>query len=168
MSFPGLRKASLLLALALAAGSALAQMPEVPLGNWWKRPRVVEQLRLTPDQQQRLDDVFAKKRRSFIDLKADVERRSLDVEELLAKKDADPKRVATAVDALEEAKGRLGRARTMMIVEMKNVLTADQWQTILERREEWRAEREELKRSRPFGPGPGRKLREKNESPQNE
>lgn len=162
------RAATLLLAALFLAGSARAQMPEVPLGKWWKRPRVVEQLRLTPDQQQRLDEIFAKNRRSFIDLKADVERRSVDLEELMAKKDADPKRVAAAVDALEESKAHLGRARTMMVVEMKGALTGEQWQTILDRREEWRAEREDLRgRRRPFGPGRGAKERERSD-PQNE
>jgi len=126
-----------------AALPATAQIPEIPPGKWWKRPRVVESLHVTPDQQERLEEIFAKHRRSFVDLKADVERRQIDVEDLLAKKDSDPKKVSSAMDALDEARLRLGKARTMMIVEMKGVLTADQWQMILERMEEWRRERSE-------------------------
>ncbi len=152
-----MKRSMLLLASLLFAGATLplsAQMPEIPPGKWWKRPRLVESLRLTPDQQERLEEIFAKHRRSFVDLKADVERRQIDVEELLAKKDSDPKKVAGAMDALDEARLRLGKSRTMMIVEMKGVLTAEQWQMILDRIEEWRRERVE-KRGMGMRPGGG-------------
>ncbi len=129
--------------LMFSAVSAFAQLPEVPPGKWWKRPRIVERLKLRPEQQERLDEIFSKNRHSFIDLKADVDRRAVDLEELLTKKGSDPARTSTATDALEQAKARLGKTRTMMIVEMKGVLSDEQWQRILELRDEWRRERNE-------------------------
>ena len=129
------------LVLALLAGLALpaaAQMPDVPMGKWWKRPRVVDTLALSAEQQDRLEEVFSKNRRTFIDLKADLEKRQLDLEELLTKKGTDPKKISDATDALEAARGRLGKARTMMIVEMKGILTDDQWKKLLDAREQWR------------------------------
>lgn len=143
---------SLLVALALAALPALAQLPELPLGKWWKRPRIVEQLKLTADQQQRLEEIWAKNRRSFVDLRADLERRQIDLEELLAQKDADPKKIGAAAEALEQAKARAGKARTMMVVEMRGVLTAEQWQKIVEARDQWRRERlDDRRRNLPPG-----------------
>jgi len=134
--------------IVLLALPMKAQMPDLPLGKWWKRPRVVDVLNLSADQQERLEDVFSKNRRSFVDLKAEVERRMIDVEELMSKKDSDPKKVGAAVDALEQARARLGKSHTMMVVEMKAILTNEQWQRILDRREEWRGERDGEKRSR--------------------
>jgi Spy/CpxP family protein refolding chaperone len=151
-----------IVAALLLAGAApsLAQAPEMPMGKWWRRPGVVEQLKIKPDQQERLDEIFSKNRRSFIDLKADVERRGVDLEELLAKKDTDPARIAPATDALEQAKARLGKARTMMIVEMKGVMSEEQWQKILDYREQWRRDRMDERRgagnsqrAQPRGPG---------------
>ena len=140
----------MLVAMALAA-PATAQGPEMPLGKWWKLPRMVERLKVKPEQQERLDEIFAKNRRPFIDLKADVDRRSVDLEELLSKKESEPAKIAAATDALEQAKGRLGKARMMMIVEMKGVLSDEQWQRILELRDEWRRQRAEERRgARPF------------------
>lgn len=145
------------LAVLLLAAPAAAQLPELPMGKWWKRPRVVEQLKLTPDQQQRLEEIFAKNRRAFIDLRADLERRQLDLEELLARKDADPKKIAAAAEALEQAKARAGKARTMMVVEMRGVLTEEQWHKVTEAREQWRREKlEDRRRGAPGGPGPRR------------
>ena len=132
--------------VACLALPAAAQMPDVPMGKWWKRPRIVESLALTADQQEKLDAVFSRNRRSFIDLKADVEKRQLDLEELLTKKGTDSKKISDATDALEQARGRLGKARTMMIVEMKGILSDEQWKKILEAREQWRKEGAEERR----------------------
>ncbi len=132
---------STLLGAALAALPAPAQMLEMPPGKWWKRPAVVESLKLAPEQQQRLEEVFSKNRRTFVDLKADVDRRTIDLEDLLAAREVEPRKVAAASEALEQARARLGKARTMMVVEMRGVLTGDQWATIVDRREEFRAER---------------------------
>jgi Spy/CpxP family protein refolding chaperone len=148
------------IAVALLAGPAAAQMPEAPPGKWWKRPAVVRTLSLSPEQQGKLEEIFGKRRREFVDLKADVERRQIDVEELVAKKDSDPKKVAASVDALEQARLRLRRAATMMFLEQKDVLSAAQWQQVLDRRDEWRRERQMERRGGGDGigserPGPG-------------
>jgi Spy/CpxP family protein refolding chaperone len=103
----------------------------------------VETLHLTPDQQERLEAIFAKNRRAFIDLKADVERRQLDLEELLARKDSEPKKVSSAVDALEQARLRLRKAHAMMVIEQREILNAEQWQMFLDRAEEARQMRGE-------------------------
>ena len=127
---------------ALSAVPAAAQMLEMPGGKWWKRPAIVEGLKLSAEQQDRLDEVFLKNRRAFVDLKADVDRRTIDLEDLLAAKDVDPKKVGAASEALEQARGRLGKARTMMVVDMRGILTEAQWKQIVDRRDQWRAERE--------------------------
>lgn len=146
-----------LAALVAAVFSGLpapAQMVEMPSGKWWKRPQVVETLQLSAEQRQRLDEVFSKNRRAFVDLKADVDRRTIDLEDLLAAKSVEPRKVAAASEALEQARGRLGKARTMMVVEIRGVLTEDQWQQIVDRRDQWRGERETEMRRR-LGARPG-------------
>ena len=124
-------------------------MPEAPPGKWWKRPRIVQMLNLTAEQQAKLEDIFSRHRREFVDLKADVERHQIDVEELVAKKDSDPEKVSAAVDALEQSRLKLRKAFTMMFLEQKDVLTAAQWQQVLDRRDEWRRERRWRDAARP-------------------
>ncbi len=147
---PGL---ALFSAAILASGVAAAQMPEVPLGKWWKRPEVVQTLGLTAEQQDKLDQILQKYRRDYIDLKADVERKRLDVEDLMAKKDSDPKKVSAAVDVLEASRAKLRKSASMMVLEMRGVLNETQWKQLLDRREQWRQERREQMRG---GPGPRR------------
>ncbi len=150
---------ALLVLVAVTAVPAAAQMLEMPGGKWWKRPAIVEGLKLSAEQQERLDDVFQKNRRAFVDLKADVDRRTIDLEDLMEARDLDSRKVAAASEALEQARGRLGKARTMMVVEMRGILTEAQWKQISDRRDQWRAEREGETRRRfnrkPGGAGPG-------------
>lgn len=155
MRFARLTVLGLGVALALAAaGSAAAQLPELPFGKWWKKPEVVQMLKLTTEQQEKLDETFSKNRRVFIDLKAEMEKRQIDLEDLMTRKDADPKKVVAASETLEQARAKLGRARTLMILEMRGILTQAQWQAIVEKREQWRDEREnERRRLRRMGPG---------------
>ena len=133
---------SSVLAAAVLAWPAAAQMPEGPPGKWWKRPAIVRTLNLSAEQQGKLEDIFSRRRREFVDLKADVERRQIDVEELVAAKDSDPKKVGASVDALEQSRLRLRKAATMMFLEQKDVLSAAQWQQVLDRRDQWRHERQ--------------------------
>ena len=146
--------AFLVAASALVAMSAPAQMPEVPPGKWWKRPAIVRELGLTAEQQEKLDSILAKHRREFIDLKADVEKKQLDVEDLMRRKDSDPKKVTAAIDNVEASRARLRKAVALMVLDMRSVLTAEQWKMIVEKREQWRQERREQFREHPreFGP----------------
>jgi len=137
---------SSVLAAVVLAWPAAAQMPEGPPGKWWKRPAIVQTLNLSLEQQSKLEDVFSRRRREFVDLKADVERRQIDVEELVAAKDSDPKKVAASVDAMEQSRLKLRKAVTMMFLEQKDVLSGAQWQQFLDRRDEWRKERQMEKR----------------------
>jgi len=137
----GFAVAAFVIFAAAPARPAEAQMPEAPPGKWWKRPRIVRMLNLTAEQQAKLEDIFSRRRREFVDLKADVERRQIDVEELVAKKDSDARKVSAAVDALEQSRLKLRKAATMMFLEQRDVLSAAQWQQVLDRREEWRAQR---------------------------
>lgn len=148
--------ASLAALLGLSA-SARAQMPEIPPGKWWKRPAIVQKLALTAGQQEKLEEIFAKNRRAFVDLKAEADLKQIDVEELMAKKDSDPKKVAAALDASEESKAKLRKAMSMMVLDMRGVLTDKQWQQILERRDEWRQERQQELRDRMREGGPRRR-----------
>ena len=146
---------------ALSSGMAAAQMPEVPPGKWWKRPAVVQTLGLSAEQQEKLDQILQKYRRDFVDLKADVEKKQLDLEELMAKKDSDPKRVTAAIDALEQSRAKLRKTASLMLLEMRGVLTEPQWKQVVERAEQWRQERreqfrEQMRERRPrHAPGGG-------------
>jgi Spy/CpxP family protein refolding chaperone len=144
-------------AAVFASGLAVAQMPEVPPGKWWKRPQVARTLDLKVEQQEKLDQIFQKYRRDFVDLKADAEKKQFDVEELMTKKDSDAKKVSAAVDLLEQSRARLRKAVTLMVLEMRGILTEAQWKQVVEHRDLWRQEqRDQMRDSMRGRTGPRR------------
>ena len=67
------------------AGAALAQagMKEMPPGKWWTNRRLINELQLTADQQSDIEAQWMQRRRSLIDLETELNRRQLDLVELL-------------------------------------------------------------------------------------
>jgi len=159
------RKSWIALVLILAATAAWAEPGAfgLPPGKWWRMPRVVERLALTADQQDKMDDIFAKTAPDLIDLRAEMEKRALALREQLDQDRLDPKAISAAANALSDIRGRMFNRELMMMIEMRNVLSDKQWKDLrgaLEQR--GTAKRDE--RRRPQGRnGPGANLPPKNQ-----
>jgi len=136
--------AALSLPPAAAQGPPMAGMVE---GKFWAFPRMRERLGLSEEQVDQLDAIFLRSRRALIDLKAEVEKRQLDLEAILDDDDASEAAAETVIDRLEEARAALGKARLRMMLKMRRVLTPDQRQALEEARRE--------RRHRMDRPGPG-------------
>jgi Spy/CpxP family protein refolding chaperone len=116
----------------LAVEGALAQggWKELPPGKWWTNTRLIVQLRLSPDQQSRIDGLWTQNRRNLIDLKAEMERRQLDFTELLTKDAIDEEAALKAFDRFQEVKLNIERATFLMRIRIKNQLSAEQQQKL--------------------------------------
>jgi Spy/CpxP family protein refolding chaperone len=147
--------AALMLA-ALAAPLAAAALPD---GKWWKRPRLAQEIGLTPDQQQQIEKIFVRSRTKLIDLRADLEKKQLGLQELMEDRGADRRDVEKKIESVENARAELQKARALMILDMKQVLKPDQWDRLLRRRDEMIERRQEFRerlRDRLEEPNPNR------------
>jgi Spy/CpxP family protein refolding chaperone len=99
-------------------------------GKWWKNPRAVRDLGLTAAQSDRIEEVFLRVRPALIDLRADMEKKRLVRDSILERPTVDPKEAARAIDALGEARSRLDKARALMLLEIRQILTSDQREKI--------------------------------------
>src|SRR5687767_10143025 len=125
-----------LLFTGLAATQAAAQ--NLPPGKWWRQERVIERLGLTEEQQVRLDTIFRDSANDLIDLKADMEKKSLSLRRELDAAELRRENVKNAAQALSQARARLFDREMMMLVDMRQVLSSDQWsrfRRVLEARE---------------------------------
>ena len=137
------RTLTLLLAAALfvPGASALAASHwrgAMHNGKFWKKSDVREALQLSDDEVHRLDRIFAKEQNSLKALKAEVEKRRDDLDAMLVSDEADDQKVLDQVDVLEQARARLGKARALMVLEMRKVLTAEQRSKLAQLRSERR------------------------------
>lgn len=120
-------------------------------GKFWKRPQVRRELKLTPDQVAKLEEIFLRNERALIDLRADAEKRQLELGQLLDDPAADERKLEIQVEKTEEARAKLAKARAMMMLEVRKVLTPEQREKLEQMRE--RAGDRLRERRGPGGPG---------------
>lgn len=109
----------------LVAGAAFAQ--QMPPGRWWQRPDVVERLQLTQEQQSRLDAVWTGAASDLIDAKAEMDKAEVALRAELDQASLNRANVQKVVARLNEARSRRFAREMMMLVDMRGILTEQQW-----------------------------------------
>ncbi len=137
------RMAAVVLGSLLAAG-ALAQ--GLADGKWWKRPRIAQELQLTPQQEAELDRIFVRSKPRLIDLRADLEKKQLAYEQAMLGDPVDRKVVEGRIEQREEARARLQKELSLMELDMKQTLKPEQRDRLMRLREEGRQRLQERRR----------------------
>lgn len=147
---------------ALFACAAIANAQQMPPGKWWHRPEIIQELQLTADQQQKLDDVFRAAANDLIDNRAAVEKLQIAIRAELDRTQVRRQELQRIAGQLSDARGRLFERELMMLVDMRGVLNDQQWSQMrahLDRMEEKRPPRPDggpMQKRRPGGGGPRR------------
>ncbi|MGE3507271.1 MAG: Spy/CpxP family protein refolding chaperone [Vicinamibacterales bacterium] len=126
-----------LCSLVIPLVAEVGAQPPIP---WWKSPQFQKDLGMTDDQVARVDAIF---QATLPDLR--VKRTELDTFETklsnLIEADADETAVSRWVDKTEAARGSLNKARTLMLMRMRQVLTPEQRVRFKALHEQWDRER---------------------------
>jgi Spy/CpxP family protein refolding chaperone len=142
----------ILIPLAVLAGLLSAQPPSrSPMATqyWWESKVAINSLNLSEAQTKQLNSIQASYYSRLMDLRAAVTKAESNLEDVFKQAPSDEMKAAAAVDDYVDVKAKLSRELTRLSLRMRNVLTADQWQQLLDRQ----SEREHGPRP---GPGPGR------------
>ena len=123
------------LAVLIAGAFARAQAFD---GKWWKSPRVSADLNLTSEQSAEIEKIFVRSREKLIDLKADLEKKQLDLQVAMDDKTVNRAAVEKTIEGVENARATLQKTRALMILDMKQVLKPEQWEKLVQRRQERR------------------------------
>ena len=105
----------------------------LPFGMWWKNPDVAARIGLTAEQQKRIGDLFLQSRVQLIHMHASLQEEQLLLEPLL---DATPLNEAKAmaqIDKIADTRADLEKANAKMLLDIRSVLTADQWSKLRNR-----------------------------------
>lgn len=141
---------------AFASSSAIAQGPMMPKGKWWRMPEVAKQLKLTAEQQAKLDEVFNGSQTELIDLKADADKLGIELRAHLEKPQVAKKEAIAAAQKLGVARGKLFEREVAMMVDMKSVLNEEQWSVLRTKLEERMGRMRDDMRDGGDGPPPPR------------
>jgi Spy/CpxP family protein refolding chaperone len=120
-----MKRILIIAALFVAAGFAQAQ--QMPPGKWWRREGIVQQLQLTADQQDRLDEVFRGAANDLIDARGDVEKLQVALRGEIERPQLRRAEIQRIAARLSEARGKLFEREVMMLVDMRGVLNDQQW-----------------------------------------
>jgi Spy/CpxP family protein refolding chaperone len=121
-----------LVALAAVLPAMGQNMPRGPFA-WWDSP-VVKDLNLSKDQLQKVQATVHDSRSRLIDLRAAAQKAELDVDDAFNAENFDARRATEAVDRLAAARAETGKALALLSVNLRSVLTAEQWKELQKRR----------------------------------
>jgi Spy/CpxP family protein refolding chaperone len=100
------------------------------MGKWWQNPDIVSKLQLNDGQISQLNQVFYDHKMKLIDYGAEMEKQDLKLQNLLDADQPDEGQVSSQVDQVLAARGKLEREFTMMNLNLRKVLTLDQWRQL--------------------------------------
>ncbi len=105
----------------------------MPFGLWWKDPQVAQRIGLTPDQQKRIGDMFLESRVQLIHLHATLQEEQLMLGPLLSATPFDQAKAMAQIDKIADTRAELEKTNAKMLLNIRGVLTADQWAKLRDR-----------------------------------
>jgi Spy/CpxP family protein refolding chaperone len=136
---------TLLIALIFPLIGAWPVAAQNPNFAWWNS-EVRRDLHLSQDQERQIREIVSSYRGRLIDARASVQKAEGELQDILNGDHIDLKQAQPTIDKLAKARAEATRVFTEMSLQLRTVLTLDQWHELVER---WGA----LKRGRRPGAG---------------
>jgi phage terminase Nu1 subunit (DNA packaging protein) len=102
---------------------------------WWTSP-VVNEIGLSPEQTQKIRQVVRSYRNRLFDARNASNKAEAELQDILNDANVSLARAQPAIDQLAESRANATRIFTAMSVEIRAVLTADQWRQLIKRWDE--------------------------------
>jgi len=100
------------------------------MGKWWRDPEISKKLQLADGQVQQLDQIFYDHKVKLIDYGAEMEKQDLKLQNLLDADAPNEGEIGSQVDLVLAARGKLEREYTFMNLDLRKVLSLDQWRQL--------------------------------------
>jgi Spy/CpxP family protein refolding chaperone len=125
-------------------------------GMWWRDSQAALRLALSEGQVARIEQTYLEHRLRLADLRANLEKQELSLQPLLDVEQPDEVKVAAQIDRITAARGRLEKEHALMLLDIRRVLSTDQWKRLQALQQE-RALASHVGHppGPPEGPGPG-------------
>jgi Spy/CpxP family protein refolding chaperone len=124
-----MRKLILFLVLAVIAASPAFSQSRVGFA-WWNSP-IRADLNLSHDQDLKIRQIVRSYRNRLLDARNNVQKADGDLEDLLNDETVDPAAVKPIIDRVANARANAARVSLELSLELRSVLTLDQWRTLV-------------------------------------
>src|SRR6267142_1279488 len=112
----------------LLSSTVFAQMPK-GFYAWWAKP-VVKNLNLSQSQKQQIHSTVQQFRVHLIDVRAEVAKAEIDLEEQFNRDPVDQQKANQAIERLISARTDLTRTLSQMSLKLRMVLNEQQWREL--------------------------------------
>ncbi|HEX3987729.1 MAG TPA: Spy/CpxP family protein refolding chaperone [Acidobacteriaceae bacterium] len=124
-------------------------------GRWWNDPQLAQQIGLTDQQKQQMDQIFLQHRLKLIDLNANLEKQEVMFRPMIEADQPDETKILAQIDAIAQARADLEKADARMLFDLRKTLTPEQWTKLKAMRMQHR-DRDRMRNDRRDSWGPGR------------
>lgn len=142
------RKFFICLTLSLLTVLFWAPVTGAQGNKWWKDDRFLKELALTPDQSTRIEQVFQAAQPALRAQKRALDKLEDELSDMIHDAQVDEAELEQFIERVEAARADLSKSRTLMLVRMRRILSAEQ-STKLHKLFE---QNERQPRGRPHGP----------------
>ncbi len=118
--------------LLCASWPAMAQSSNF---TWWSNPVLVKELNLTPEQTEKIRAIVRSYRDRLFDARNSVQKAEAQLEDMMNDETVDPAAAKPVIDHIVSGRSNSLRLVTEMSVQLRSVITADQWRQLVRR---WR------------------------------
>ena len=120
-------KINTIIAAMLVLAAAVAGAQDMPPGKWWQNREMARELGLTAEQRESLDTIFIGAAPELIELRGETQKKALALRNQLDRPTLDRETIQKAAEDVSRARAQLFERELMMLVEMRGVLSEQQW-----------------------------------------
>ena len=115
---------------------------ELPPVKWWKMPLTAEKLSLTKEETEKLDAMYYAQRMRLIDLRSQMAKDRLEMEQLFEKEPFDAAACLNSFKKSQDARNAIGLERFKFLIQVRELLGGERFQML---KEEFKRFREKKK-----------------------
>lgn len=102
----------------------------LPPGKWWQLPNAVKSLNLSAEEQAKLNDLFLKNRTELIDLKSNLQKERLALDQIMDNPKFDEAAAKYQQNKLDDARAKLSKSRFDFLLGVRKILGNDRYQKL--------------------------------------
>jgi hypothetical protein len=106
-------------------------------GKWWQLPAVKEKLEITLDQTSKINTIWTEYKKRIIDLKADLQKAYLDLENLMDQPDFTKESAYALAERIAGLQARQAEERIKMAIDIRGELSVEQFERLKNLRREF-------------------------------
>ena len=110
--------------------------------RWWQNDEIITQLKLTPQEIQKLDDDYVASRQRMLEIMGRVEAERFKLEEMMSRPQIDVAALREQNRKMESARSELAEVRFDFLLKSREVLGYARFQKLTEIQRQWREERQ--------------------------